>query len=240
MTYIIFFVACLTQALGGFGAGLVGIPLLTLLYEPRFIVPAFSMVSFSLNLVILFEARGKTDWKRVLTIISGSFMSLPAGVFALKYLDQNIIRFLIAAVTLVIGIVFLFGFKPKIKETRMVLITAGIISGLLSGAAGMGGPPLVLLMLALGLEKDIFRATLIGCFTFNAIYGITLYFINGLFNPVNLKISMFAFLPALAGVLAGIGIKNALAEEKFRRAVVFIIILVGALGTFRAASLMVK
>lgn len=238
MTYIIFFCACLIQALGGFGAGLMAVPLLTVLYEPRFIIPAFSVVTFSLNPLILFEVRGHADWRKVLAIITGSSMGLPIGVFALKSLDQNIIKLVIAAVTFIIGILFLSGFKPKIKESASAFITAGVISGLLSGSAGMGGPPLVLLMLALGLKKDAFRATLIGCFIFNGLFGILLYFMNGLFHPVNLKISLLAFLPALAGTLTGIGIKNFLNEEKFRRITIFIVILIGAMGTLRAVLLL--
>ncbi len=238
MTYIIFFCGCLIQALGGFGAGLVAVPLLTLLYEPKFIIPAFSLVSLTLNFVILHEARGKTQWKKVLFIIAGSSIGLPAGVFVLKYLDQNIIRLLIAAVTFVMGLLFLIGYKPQIRETKLTMATSGFISGIFSGSAGMGGPPLVFLMLSFGLPKDIFRATLIGCFIFNAVWGVTLYFINGLFTPVNLKISMLAFFPALAGVITGIGIKNRLNETKFRRAIIFVIIMIGIMGTFRAAALL--
>ncbi|MBN1446145.1 MAG: sulfite exporter TauE/SafE family protein [Candidatus Omnitrophica bacterium] len=238
MIYLIFFCACLIQALGGFGAGLVAVPLLTLLYEPKFIIPAFSVVSFALNFLILFEARGKTDWKKVSVIIIGSFIGMPAGVFALKYLDQNVIRLFIAAVTFLMGVFFLFGFKPKIKESVFVLIVAGILSGFLSGSAAMGGPPLILLMISLGLKKDVFRATLIGCFIFSGVVGLTLYFISGLLTPVNLKISLLAFLPALAGTLTGIAVKNFLSEERFRKAAVFIIILIGAMGTYRAVSLL--
>jgi len=228
------------QALGGFGAGLVAVPLLTLLYEPKFIIPAFSLVSLILNFVILHESRGKTQWKKVLVIIAGSSMGLPAGVLALKYLDQNVIRLCIAAVTFAMGTLFLIGYKPKIRETKLALVTGGVISGLLSGSAGMGGPPLVFLMLSFGLPKDVFRATLIGCFIFNAVWGVTLFFINGLLTPANLKISMLAFFPALAGVITGISIKNRMNETRFRRAVVFVVILIGIMGTVRAAALLAQ
>ena len=114
------------------------------------------------------------------------------------------------------------------------------ISGLLSGSAGMGGPPLVFLMLSFGLPKDVFRATLIGCFIFNAVWGVTLFFINGLLTPANLKISMLAFFPALAGVITGISIKNRMNETRFRRAVVFVVILIGIMGTVSAAALLAQ
>ena len=240
MTYVIFFFSLLVQALGGFGAGLLAVPLLTLLYEPRFIIPAFSVVNLLLNLIILFEVRTKIAWKKVSVIVIGSLMGLPAGVFALKYLDQKVIGLLIAMVTFVLGLLFFCGFKPKIKRSSFSFIVTGVISGFLSSVAAMGGPPLIFLMMALGLKKDVFRATLVACFIFNGVVSISLYFINGLFNPANVRISLFALLPALAGTLLGIGIKNILAEEKFRRITVITIILIGVFGTFRAASLLGK
>ncbi len=226
------------QALGGFGGGLFAVPLLTMFYEPRFIVPVLSLVVYLLNLIMLVEGRKKVRWKKVSRIVIGSFIGLPVGVSALKYLDQDVIRLLISVVTFVLGILFLFGFKPDIRETKTTFVTAGIISGLLSGTAAMGGPPLIFLMMAIGLKKDEFRATLIGCFAFNGIVGNSLYFINGLFTPLNLKIVLFGILPALAGAMLGIRVKNILPEEKFARITVILVVLIGIIGTVRAVSLL--
>lgn len=182
--------------------------------------------------------RNRIEWNKVTVISLSSFIGVPAGTLALKFLDQNLIRLLIAVVTLILGMFFLAGFRPPVRENKPTLITAGLASGFLNGAAAMGGPPLIFLMMALGLRKDEFRATLAGCFAFSGTLGIILYFTNGLFNVPNLKISLFAFLPALIGTLLGIMIKNLLPEEKFGRIIVLVIILIGVLGTFRALSLL--
>lgn len=240
MTYVIFFLALFVQSLGGFGGGLFAVPLLTMFYEPKFIVPPFALIIYLLNLIMLFEARRNADWQKVYKMVIGSCIGLPAGVFALKYLNQDIIRLLISVVTFLLGILFLTGFKPAVRETRATFITAGIISGFLAGTAAMGGPPLIFLMMALGLKKDVFRATLIGFFALNGIAGNLLYFINGLFNPLNLKIVLFNFLPALAGVMLGIRVKNVLPEEKFSKITVIIVVLIGIIGTLRAVSLLLS
>jgi len=192
-------VADLNAECTGFGGGLFAVPLLTMFYEPRFIVPVLSLVVYLLNLIMLVEGRKKVRWKKVSRIVIGSFIGLPVGVSALKYLDQDVIRLLISVVTFVLGILFLFGFKP---------------------------------------DKDEFRATLIGCFAFNGIVGNSLYFINGLFTPLNLKIVLFGILPALAGAMLGIRVKNILPEEKFARITVILVVLIGIIGTVRAVSLL--
>jgi len=240
MTYVIFFLSAFFQAFGGFGGGLFAVPLLAMSYEPRFIVPPFSLTIVLLNFIILFEVRRNIDWKKVSRVVVGSILGLPIGTFALASLNQDIIRLLISVVTVILGILFLTGFKPEIKETRTTFVIAGIISGFLSGTAAMGGPPLIFLMMALGLKKDVFRATLVGCFTFNGIISNSLYLANGLFNPLNLKIILFGFLPALAGVVLGIAVKNILPEEKFNRITVVTVVLIGVLGTVRAVSLLLS
>lgn len=238
MTYLVFLLALFIQALGGFGGGLFAVPLLTMFHAPGFIVPPFSLVTTTLNLVILFEVRKSIDWGRVLMIISGSIFGLPLGVAALRYLDQDLIRLVIAAVTFALGIIFICGFKPAIRETRPVFAGAGLVSGFLGGAAAMSGPPLIFLTMALGLRKNTFRATLVACFTFNGIISNTLYFAGGLFNTANLTIYLVGLLPALGGALLGIKVKNRLPEAVFARITMFMIVLIGLLGTCRAVVLL--
>jgi len=240
MIYAIFFSALFIQALGGFGAGLFAVPLLTIFHEPKFIIPPFALITLLLNILMLFETRASIDREKVGLIVAGSLAGLPFGILALTFADQNIIRLLIALVTFTLGIMFLFGFKPAVRATKKTFAVAGIISGLLSGSAAMGGPPLILLLMALGMKKNMFRATLIGCFVFNGILGNFLYFASGLFSPLNIKIALIGFLPALAGTLLGIRVKNFLPEEKFSRIAVILIILIGITGTIRAVSLFLR
>jgi len=61
MTYLIISLGVFIQAIGGFGAGLFAIPLLTLLYEPKFIILSFSLLVLTFNIIMLFEKKGKSN-----------------------------------------------------------------------------------------------------------------------------------------------------------------------------------
>lgn len=237
MVYVIFFLASFVQALGGFGAGLFAVPLLALAYEPKFVVPPFSLTVLVFNILLVSGIRRNIEWDKIFLIVIGSMMGMPFGVFSLKYVNQDIIRLFISAVTVVVGIFFLSGYRPKIREKKIIFILSGIISGFLSGTAAMGGPPLIFLMISMGLSKDVFRACLLTCFLFNGIYANTLYFLNGMFNSENIKIALFGFLPALTGALLGIKAKNLLSDERFDRITIIIVILIGFIGTIRAVFL---
>lgn len=233
IVYLIFFIACFIQALGGFGAGLFAVPLLTLFYEPKFVIPPFSLIVLIFNLILIFEVRVNLIWGKIIFIIIGSFLGIPFGVLFLKYVDPNFIRLFISTITFFLGLIFFVGFKPKLKEKKIVFFISGIVSGVLSGSAAMGGPPLIFLMMSMGLNKDNFRASLLGCFLFNGIYANTLYFFNELLNVGNIKIFLFGILPALAGCFLGVKTKNYLSNENFNKIIVVVVILIGMIGMLR-------
>ena len=233
MIYVIFSLGFLIQSIGGFGGGLFAVPLLTLLTEPRFIVPAFSVTVWILNLVIGFETRKHIVWSRVFKIVIACWVSLPAGVYMLAHADQDMIRLFISLTTLVLGIFFLLGIKPRIKDSAGSYVIAGLISGLLSGSAAMGGPPLIIMGYAMGWEKNEFRATLVTCFAINGAVSMVLFYLNGLLHTDNMSIVPLALIPVIIALMAGIKIKNHLNQQWFSRVTVVLIIIVGLSGSIR-------
>lgn len=233
MIYVIFFLGFLVQSVGGFGGGLLAVPLLTLIHEPKFIVPVFTLTVWILNLAVAFETRRHIVWPRVARIVLFSWISLPAGVYLLAHANQDIIRLGISLVTLILGVFFLLGIRPRIKDAAGSYMLAGLISGLLSGSAAMGGPPLIIMGYAMGWKKDEFRATLVACFALNGIISILMFYLNGLLHTGNITIVPLALLPVLLAAYAGIRIKNRLNQRMFSRLTLGLIILIGAVGALR-------
>lgn len=240
MTYLIIFLAIFIQSLSSFGAGLFAVPLLTFIYEPKFIIPPFSLLVLTFNIIVLFEVREKIKWNVLLVIISGALIGVPFGVFSLKNLNPEILRFLISFITFFMGVYFLTGQKFRMKEKKIILFLAGLLSGFFSGSCAMGGPPIIILGISMKWEKETFRKTLLTYFAIMGSMSNFLFLKNGLFNSLNLKILLFAFIPAAFASFLGIKVKNKLSEEKFKRIVLLLIITIGIIGVIKSILKFIK
>ena len=236
MTYIIISLGIFIQAIGGFGAGLFAIPLLTLLYEPKFIVPSFSLLVLTFNIIMLFETKRKIKWDIILNLILGAFVGVPFGVYFLKNINQQLLKFIISFITFSLGIYFITGAKFKIKEKRIILFVTGVISGFFSGSCAMGGPPVIILGISMKWEKEIFRKTLLTYFAIAGTFSNLLFLKNGLFNPSNIKVFLFSLIPVSIASFLGIKIKNKLSEEKFRKIILILIIFIGLIGILKSLT----
>jgi hypothetical protein len=106
---------------------------------------------------------------------------------------------------------------------------AGLISGLLTGLFGTGGPPLVLFFRIQGLTKAAFRGNLMVLFLMMGVIRLPSYIALGLITPARL-VAGAAVLPAvLAGGVVGHLIHLDLSEKTFRRIVSAALVILGLL-----------
>lgn len=232
----IIFLAGLIQSFGGFGAGLIAIPVLTFLWEPKIIIPPFAFLFWIVTISLLLETKKEINWKRITGFVKGGIIGIPVGIYTLKYVNPEIIRGFIYLITILFGISFLSGTKLHLKETSLSKAFAGIISGFLGGSSSMGGPPLIIFGVSLGWPKETFRSTLLGYFLIEGLIMVPLLTVNKLLNFSNIRFSLIGFVPAFLGVFLGVRIKNRISEDKFRKAIILLIILIGTIGFFSILS----
>lgn len=157
--------AATVQTAIGFGFGLVLVPVVLALGRslPEAVAIALGAGLWQ-ALFGLYAVRSEVRWRRAWPLAFAQWSALPIGLAAMAALDasgparvqQGVGAVLIAVLTARIAI------RPEPREqvARGWALFAGVSSGVLSGAVGMGGPPLVLLGLSQRLSADGFRALL--------------------------------------------------------------------------------
>jgi uncharacterized membrane protein YfcA len=216
------------KGLTGFGFALTAVATLVLIAPPSSVVPVVLLMNSLMNLFLVFGVRRDIQIRRMLPLVIASVTGLPLGTYILVVADADVLRIVIGLLILLFATALLLGFRIAVKRKRLSSGVVGAASGILTGSVSMAGPPVVLFLSNLGLQKRTFRANLVAYFLCINLAAIPLYYAGGLLTARVFR--MFALLlPALAlGGFTGAKLVNRVSERTFRR-ITLAIVMVAAL-----------
>lgn len=201
----VFLLAALAQAVTGFGAALVAVPLLALVVDPVTAVVAATTVSLVLTAGSWWRERLHVDTRQARHLAIAGVLGMPLGLIALALADENTLSLLIGGALLVLVGLLLSG--VRLPQGRFTTWTAGVVSGGLLTSTGMNGPPLVLVLQS--LEPRRYRATLQAVFCGQDMVAVAVFVALG-------HVSEAALILTAAGVL-GLPLGWAMGDRVFRR-----------------------
>jgi uncharacterized membrane protein YfcA len=153
------FAASVLRGFTGFGFGLAAVPILSLALPPAQVVPFVVVLQVVVGVGGLRAAWRLCDRRAVLGLVPGLLAGIPLGLLILTALPPNPVRLVIGLV--IAGSVVLLWRGVRLPRDPSRLLTAGIgvTSGVLSGLSSMGGPPIIVYLLALGHDAATVRAS---------------------------------------------------------------------------------
>ena len=219
----------------GFGAGLIAVGGLALVVpEVRDVVVLLLLLSAPVELAVVATGRRRVRWRGVLLVGLGLAAGVPLGTLILQRSDPSFLLGLLGAVLVVVGGGFLLlPDRPAARFPTWMSPAVGLVSGVLSGLFGTGGPPLVVYYQLRGLDKTEFRNTLMAVFLLISAVRLPTYWAAGLLTVPRLA-SAALVLPAVA--LGGwIGHRSHLeiGEAAFRRVVCVALVAIGVVLLLR-------
>ncbi len=161
--------ASVLRGFTGFGFGLAAVPLLTLALPPTKVVPFVTVLQVLVGLSGLRTAWRITDWRAVLGLAPGLVLGIPVGLLILTEVPANGVRLAIGLlIALSVVVLWRRVLLPR-RPSRLVTLAAGLVSGVMNGLASMGGPPVVVYLMALSHGAAVVRASSIVYFLFAAV-----------------------------------------------------------------------
>ncbi len=159
------------------------VPLLTLAHPPEVAVPVVVLVTVLGDMRLLPEIRKLVNWRRVFSLVIPAMATIPFGVWLLGMIGPSMLgRIVSGVVLLLVGLMFV-GVTFRGAERLRVLMPVGAASGILTGMAGVGGPPVVLALLSTDDSAAQTRANLIAFFTIGGIFALTTMLGSGTAEP---------------------------------------------------------
>lgn len=211
------------QSAAGFGFGMFAIPLIMLLGRPSYeAIAIVAVCSFVQTAWGSWIYRREVHWPTALLIALGTVIVMPAGAWMLSELegiDRTLVRQAFGG--LILGALLLqILWRPESRD-RLAwgwAALASVVSGLMSGLAGMGGPPIVLWVMAHRWSNERTRATVWAIFTVQTIPQLLI--LRHRFGPDVIEAAGTGVLvaPALvAGILPGLWIGRRIPKPMLRR-----------------------
>ena len=227
----IVFIASLVRSTFGFGESLIAVPLLILFIPIEIAVPLSVLISIFIAAIIVVQDRKEIHFESAKWLIIFAALGIPIGLYLLIYGNENVTKALLGLLIILYAAYSLISkntFQLK-TDNKIWLFACGFLSGILGGAYGLNGPPLVIYGNLRGWTAKNFRATLQAYFLPASIIGMFGYWYKDLWDwkvTYYFLISIPVIVPA---IFFGRYFNNQLKYSTFLKYIYVGLIFVGAL-----------
>ena len=234
----IVFIATLIRSAFGFGEALVAVPLLAFWIPLRVAAPLAVLVSITVAAIVVVQ-----DWKKIHLrpagwLLLSSLFGIPAGLLLLMNSHQRILKGALAVIIVLFAAYSLFG-RTSLElhhDRRTWMFASGFFAGVLGGAYGMNGPPLVIYGALRRWSAQHFRATLQGYFLPASVIGMLGYWLAGLWTRDVTRYFLLSLPLTFLGVFLGRVINHRLHGDSFFKYLYVGLIAVGSLLLLQAVT----
>lgn len=214
---LISFLASLVRSSFGFGEALVAVPLLLFFLPAEVAVPLAVMLSVVIALVIVIQDHRKIHFESAKWLILYALLGLPLGIYILLYADEKVVKIVLAALILLYSLYSLFSKTSRVllKESKWGLFVCGFLSGVLGGAYGLNGPPLVIYGNLRRWSPTHFRATLQAYFLPVSLLSVLGFYYKGLLTPEVNSYFLYCLISSIPAIFLGRYINRKLKDGFF-------------------------
>lgn len=218
--------AGVVRGVTGFGGAMVMSPLLALLIGPQAAVLTALLLEGFAPLPLLPAVARIANWKVMRPIIAAAFVAAPIGGLLLAHVEANLMRKAIAVVVLSFALIMFFGVQIRARTSTSAQLAVGGIGGVLVGATSMGGPPVILYLMASGESLPVLRANLMVYVAAASFAGLAAMGITSVLDP-GVVFTAIALAPVyLASAWIGGRLFRYVNERIFRRVTLLLLITV--------------
>lgn len=223
----IVFLATLVRSTFGFGEALVAVPLLALVIPVDRAVPLATLLSVVVAAVVVVQDRAHVHVGSAARLVLATLVGIPFGLWLLTAGADAVVRAVLGGVLVAFSAFCLAGGARGQLRTDRLAWVFGFAAGVLGGAYGMNGPPLVVYGSLRRWTPQHFRATLQGYFLPASLVGLGGYAAAGLWTAAVTRDFLWSAPAVLLAIPLGRAANRRLGAGAFLRWVYAGLILIG-------------
>lgn len=238
VAFAAFFIASFLKGLTGLGFSTLCLGLLAVFIDLKLAIPLVFLPSISSNFMVMIQAgRFFEALKRFWPLYLSALPGLIVGMLFLTASHSDTPKAVLGIVMLLYGI---WGLKNgtgtlcESKEKRL-MTPVGLVSGLVNGATGSQIMPIMPYLLSLKMDRDLFVQTINCSFTICTLVMMAGLGKLGLVTHDVMYISAGGIVPVAVGIFLGGKLRQRVSEERYRKLVLMLLILLGVSLVVRSA-----
>lgn len=232
---IILLGAGFVRGYSGFGMSAVIMASLTLIMPPAELVPIAIGLEIAASIV---QARGAwhdIDWRILGLLCLGALFGNPAGIYILANVEADLVKAGLLSFILTASLLLWVNPGVGLRLSPVTLALTGLLSGVINGAAGVGGLVVALMFTAGRIPAAAVRANFIAYLFIIDVWGGALLSLHGLVDATALA-RIGYYLPFMAlGIWLGGRRFFSTSPQSFRTFVLALLCVLCAAGLLRIA-----
>ncbi len=223
----------------GIGVPLVSVSLLSLAINVPMAVTLLPVPILLSNLwQSLISRQGPSTFRRFGPLIVALVIGTFAGARLLVDIDQRILIGIVGTAVLVFAVSAQFPQHLRLgrRAERWLGVPIGFLAGVLGGMTTFFGPPLIMFLFDLNLDKDDFVGTISTVYLCAAIPLAAALGMFGFMGPREYLWSTVAAAPLFLGVLVGQWLRVRISQPAFRRGLLLMLLVAGVRLIYRAVA----
>ncbi|MFT4707818.1 MAG: putative membrane protein YfcA [Ascidiaceihabitans sp.] len=197
------FAAGLVRGFTGFALSAFGLALAVLILPPVELIPVMWWLEMAASLVMLRHGWGGADMKATITLVCGSAIGLIIGLSVTTSVDAVLSQRIALCILITLALLQLAKIRIPHLASQPGTVATGVVAGIATGLAGVGGMVVALYVLARNDEPAKMRATLVAYLFMSSATAILTHLWFGTMNTTSTLRGLAFALPCVVGVLIG-------------------------------------
>lgn len=197
------FIASMVRGFAGFGLSAVVMASVVTIIPPVQLIPICYLLEGTASILMFRGGLKDADMTIVWGLVIGSAIGVPAGLLVTTTIDIDLSKLIALLLILGLTIAQLFRLRPKFLATKKGPYAAGLIAGIASGLASVGGMVVALFVLARDAEARQMRASLVMYLFIGMFTSMVFLLIYDVMNMAAFRRGALLSPLVFAGVFAG-------------------------------------
>ena len=203
-------------------------PPLALLLGPKVSVPVVLLLEGLAGVPQVLQTRKLVRWRVMGPILAATCVTVPLGGYLLLTTDALTLRRATALIVIVFSLLLLWGWRYAGAQRTGTGVGLGALAGAMLGATSIGGPPVILYLLAGPDRIDTTRANLTLFTAIGSLAGISMLLASGVLDFHAAWTGLLLAPAYYGGLVVGTRLFSRFNDARFRQLTLLLIIAVSA------------